>query len=79
MNEEHGVSPRELQLLRELAKGSSNREAAATLGISEQTAKTHRRNLQAKLGTHTVGELLTRARALGLLPPLPQPQALGHG
>ncbi|OGA79990.1 MAG: hypothetical protein A2711_17405 [Burkholderiales bacterium RIFCSPHIGHO2_01_FULL_63_240] len=78
MNEEHGVSPRELQLLRELAKGSSNREAAAALGISEQTAKTHRRNLQAKLGTHTGGELLTRARALGLLPALPQPPALGH-
>lgn len=79
MNEEHGVSPRELQLLWELAKGSSNREAAAALGISEQTAKTHRRNLQAKLGTHTTGELLTRARALGLLPPLTQPPALGQG
>lgn len=71
MNDEHGASPRELQLLQELAKGSSNRDAAAALGISEQTAKTHRRNLQAKLGTHTAGELMTRARALGLLPHLP--------
>lgn len=77
MNDAHGVSPREHQLLKELAKGSSTREAAAALGISEQTAKTHRRNLQAKLGTHTAGELMTRARALGLLPPLPH--SLGPG
>jgi DNA-binding CsgD family transcriptional regulator len=77
VNHHHGVSPREHQLLQELARGASTREAAAALGISEQTAKTHRRNLQAKLGTHTAGELMTRARDLGLLPPQARP--LGPG
>ena len=45
----HGLSPRELEVLRLLAAGKSNRQIAATLVISEHTAARHVQNIFAKL------------------------------
>ncbi len=45
-----GLTPRELEVLRLLADGRSDREIAAALFISPATATTHVRNLLAKLG-----------------------------
>jgi DNA-binding NarL/FixJ family response regulator len=46
----HGLTARELEVLRLVAAGGSNREIAATLVISERTVARHLQNIFAKLG-----------------------------
>jgi DNA-binding CsgD family transcriptional regulator len=46
----HGLTNRELEVLRLIAAGDSNREIAAALVISEHTAARHVQNIFAKLG-----------------------------
>jgi DNA-binding CsgD family transcriptional regulator len=45
----HGLTPRELEVLRLVAAGRSNREIAAALVISEHTVARHLQNIYAKL------------------------------
>jgi DNA-binding NarL/FixJ family response regulator len=44
------LTERELEVLRELGKGTSNKEIATALFITERTARTHVSNILAKLG-----------------------------
>ena len=46
-----GLTHREVEVLRLIARGQSNRQMAATLGISAKTAGTHVENIYAKIGT----------------------------
>jgi ATP/maltotriose-dependent transcriptional regulator MalT len=46
----HGLSERELEVLRLVASGKSNRQIASTLVISEHTVARHLQNIYAKLG-----------------------------
>jgi len=46
----HGLSPRELEVLRLVASGKSNREIAGLLVISEHTVARHVQNIFTKLG-----------------------------
>lgn len=48
--ETHGLSRRELEVLRLVAAGKSNRDIAAALVISEHTVARHLQNIYAKLG-----------------------------
>ena len=47
---EHGLTPREVEVLRLVARGRSNREIGTALVISERTVARHVQNIFAKLG-----------------------------
>ncbi|GAA5110326.1 response regulator transcription factor [Pseudonocardia adelaidensis] len=61
------LSDRELDVLRLVAEGRSNREIAAELFLAEGTVKNHVTNVLAKLGARDRTQAALRARALGLL------------
>jgi DNA-binding NarL/FixJ family response regulator len=61
------LTDRELDVLRQLAAGSSNREIAAAVHLSEGTVKNHVTNILAKLGARDRTQAALRAKALGLL------------
>lgn len=63
-----GISARELTVLRALAAGQSNKEIAATLGVSPNTVKTHVARLFEKLGASRRTDAINRARELGIIP-----------
>lgn len=54
-------SSREREIIQLLAEGKSNKEVAASLGISVKTAETHRAAVMRKLGMHSIGELVRYA------------------
>jgi DNA-binding CsgD family transcriptional regulator len=49
----HGLSPRELEVLRHVAAGRTNKEIAGELVLSERTIERHVSNIFAKLGVST--------------------------
>jgi len=61
------LSPREREVLRHIADGSSNRDIARTLGLSVRTVETHRDSLMKKLGIHSVAGLTRFALRCGLV------------
>jgi DNA-binding NarL/FixJ family response regulator len=61
-----GLTPRELEVLRLLVEGRSNRRIAEQLFISDKTASVHVTNLLSKLGVHSRLEAAAMARRLGL-------------
>ncbi|MFN8483399.1 MAG: LuxR C-terminal-related transcriptional regulator [Anaerolineae bacterium] len=63
------LTDREMEILRLLGRGLSNKEIGAQLVIAPETAKRHTGNIYGKLGVHSRREAVLRAQALGLLPP----------
>jgi len=51
-------TPRELQVIEQIAKGLSNKEISEFLFLSEHTIKSHRRNLLKKYSMRTTAELI---------------------
>jgi len=62
-----GLTSRELEVLRLVAAGQSNREIAGALVISPKTASVHVSNILAKLGAATRTEAAVKAHRLLLL------------
>ncbi|XVU28211.1 helix-turn-helix transcriptional regulator [Actinoplanes sp. CA-054009] len=62
------LTRRELQVLHELGKGSSNRQIARQLFIAEKTASVHVSNILTKLGVTSRGEAAAMAYRAGLIP-----------
>ena len=61
-----GLTPREVEVLRLLMTGKSNRQIAEALFISGKTVSVHVTNILAKLGVHSRLEAAARARELSL-------------
>ncbi|MGI5165858.1 response regulator transcription factor [Spirillospora sp. CA-253888] len=62
------LSPRELDVLSQVAVGCTNAEAAQRLGLLPETVKSYLRSAMRKLDSHTRLEAVTAARRAGLLP-----------
>jgi DNA-binding NarL/FixJ family response regulator len=52
------ITPREIEIVQLLAKGKTNKEIAAALGITVRTVETHRAKIMLKLGLHSLTELV---------------------
>jgi two-component system, NarL family, response regulator NreC len=62
------LTQREIDVLRLLAKGYTNRQIADALSVSVRTVEGHRANLMDKLNAHSRVELTSVAEEMGLLP-----------
>lgn len=63
------LTPRELEVLKLLAQGLTNKEIAKMLRISPKTAETHRSRLMTKLDIHSIAELVRYAIRHGVADP----------
>jgi DNA-binding CsgD family transcriptional regulator len=58
--EQYGLTPREINVIENLLKGSTNKEIGNALGVSEQTVKEHIKHIMAKTKTTTRTGVLVR-------------------
>jgi DNA-binding NarL/FixJ family response regulator len=70
--QEESLSQRELAVLELVARGVSNRDAAARLFISQATVKTHLAHIYAKLEVNDRAAAVAEAFNRGLLVPRPR-------
>src|SRR6185295_4681250 len=61
------LSPRELEILRLIAKGHSNKDVASALEISEGTVRVHASNIFAKLGCNDRAQAVSEAFQRGII------------
>jgi len=61
------LTPREVDVLREVAKGLANKEIADALGITEHTAKDHLKSILAKLRAADRTQAVTLALQRGII------------
>jgi DNA-binding CsgD family transcriptional regulator len=62
-----GLSDREKEILRLVAKGLSFKEVGAILSISPNTVITHVKRIYQRLAVHSRGEAVYEANQMGLL------------
>ena len=67
------LTERELEVLQLVAAGASNQDIARTLVVTLATVKTHINHIFGKLDAESRVQVVTRARALGLLGDRPKP------
>lgn len=60
------LTPREVEIIRLIKKGASSGQIAEALYLSEETVRSHRKNIHFKLGVSKVSELIEFANANGL-------------
>ena len=63
-----GITPRELEVLKQLAQGTSNKAIAYELDISEHTVKFHVTSIMAKLDARSRTEAVVTSTRMGLIP-----------
>lgn len=74
-----GLTAREVEVLRFLGSGFSNKEVARRLDVSVRTVETHRLNLRRKTRAGRLKDLVTIARRLGLSDAEPDIVPYVHG
>jgi len=62
-----GLTPREMQILKLICDGKSNKEIASDLELSANTVAVHRANIMDALGIHKTAELVVYAIRNGLV------------
>lgn len=62
-----GLTPRQTEVLDQLARGMSTQQIAAALAVSPETVRNHVRGILRALGVHSRLEAVVEARRLGLL------------
>ena len=65
------LTPRQVEVLREVAEGHTTADIARALGLSVKTVETHRTELMKRLGVHDVVGLVRYAVRVGLVPSEP--------
>lgn len=65
--EDEALTAREIEVLREIAKGRANKEIASNLAISENTVKDHLKNILGKLHVAARTEAVTAAVQRGII------------
>ncbi len=70
-NDDGGLTERERQVLEHVARGSTNKEIAASLGISENTVNFHMRNILSKLHLRNRAQVVAWAIEHGIDPSVP--------
>lgn len=58
------LTPRQVELLRRLARGDTNRQLARDIGLSEATVRKHLENVYSRLDVHSRTEAVARAGSL---------------
>ena len=66
-SEDDALSPREIDILQQVANGLSHRETAERMHISRHTVEAHIRNIYRKLSVNSRLRAITEARARGLM------------
>ncbi len=66
------LTPRQLEVLRLLAAGLSQKEIARVLGLSSKTVATHIQYILTKLDVHSRAQAVAMAHSLGLVPRTPR-------
>jgi len=61
------LTPRELDVLRLVCRGRTNKEMASAMFISEETVKTHMKSLFQKLGVHDRAEAVSVSLQRGII------------
>jgi len=61
------LTPREKELMQYVIRGLINKQIAAEMGISEITAKVHKRRVMEKMEVRTVSDLVRAAEKLAIL------------
>lgn len=61
------LTPRETEILKMIAEGSSSRQIGENLNISFHTVKTHRKNIFKKAGANSQADIIKLARMLKLV------------
>jgi DNA-binding CsgD family transcriptional regulator len=61
------LTAREIEVLRLVAEGAASRDIATRLGIRYATVRSHIRSVGAKLGVHSKGEAVVKAKRLAII------------
>jgi len=63
---DHELSPRELEIVRHVAEGMSNREISVALTVSEKTVKNHMSRIFSKLNMNARAQIAAHAIRVGI-------------